>query len=547
MCHISGGDASHGHGGVGIRWENETEDKTMAKYVSLCLLLVVGIAPRVYGAVWYVDRGNATGTEDGHAWGTAFTTLQEGLNAAAAAGGGEVWVVRGTYGEERPNAFGAVILKGNVGLYGGFVGNETELAQRDVAAIKTVIDGSAVRDGLPAYHVVIGADGAIMDGFSITGGRADGTDEESHGEELFINDTEPTVRNCVFTTAHPDADTGTEGSVYIEGSSCPDIEMCVFIDTPLGIVNDGCGSISGCLFEETTALREQGSGLSMQGVLNNGNCGFYECVFKNMRKGAVTNGYNAYAALSQCIFLGNSSAKRGAGFSTVNAGYHSISIQECLFVRNASATEGGGVAFYEYAGHDWQTRVLERSCFYRNSAVSGGAVSVDCEFSKSNDTYTLSGCAFLKNVASTAGGAIYINQQYDTNMLVANCYLNGNSAPNGGGVYADVAYGFPEVSFTNCTLRSNWADLHGGGFYISDAYPTLTNCIAWNDSPEEISSDHASSFLFSDVWGGGGGTGSINQDPVFSESFLSGAGLRASSPCVDSGSAAIPASVLPHN
>ncbi len=41
-------------------------------------------------AIWYVDLDNILGTEDGTAWATAFTTIQDGIDAATS--GDEVWV-----------------------------------------------------------------------------------------------------------------------------------------------------------------------------------------------------------------------------------------------------------------------------------------------------------------------------------------------------------------------------------------------------------------------------------------------------------------------
>lgn len=70
-----------------------------------------------------MDRANASWSGDGTSWDEAFGTIQEGIDAANEAGGGEVWVAAGTYDEERGNHSGSVILMPKVRLYGGFTGD----------------------------------------------------------------------------------------------------------------------------------------------------------------------------------------------------------------------------------------------------------------------------------------------------------------------------------------------------------------------------------------------------------------------------------------
>lgn len=154
--------------------------------------------------VWYspsvifVDK-DATGTEDGETWGTAFRTIQEGVDAATARGGAQVWVAEGTYDETRPHASGALELKPGAWLYGGFSGTETSLSLRDLSLHTTTIDGSVARAGSTAYHVVIGADDSGLDGFTVTGGSATGGGEGSRGGGMYNFSVSPLVSNCVFT------------------------------------------------------------------------------------------------------------------------------------------------------------------------------------------------------------------------------------------------------------------------------------------------------------------------------------------------------------
>jgi hypothetical protein len=116
----------------------------------------------------YVSTAGSDGN-DGLSWGTAKKTVRAGLNPAVA--GNQVWVAAGTYVER-------VALKAGVGLYGGFAGSETDLAQRNWVANRTILDGNQ------AGCVVTGPLGATsstrIDGFTITNGSA------SYGGGLFI-------------------------------------------------------------------------------------------------------------------------------------------------------------------------------------------------------------------------------------------------------------------------------------------------------------------------------------------------------------------------
>ena len=119
--------------------------------------------PVTPGTRAYVNGANVAGPWDGKSWTTAFASVQDAL----AAGAGEIWVARGTYrpGADRQATF-QLLPSGS--LFGGFAGHETQRDQRDWQRNLTTLDGNG------AYHVVTGADDAVLDGFTLTGGNAAG-------------------------------------------------------------------------------------------------------------------------------------------------------------------------------------------------------------------------------------------------------------------------------------------------------------------------------------------------------------------------------------
>jgi parallel beta-helix repeat protein len=148
-----------------------------AQWVVLSFFLCLFSA--VLSAQVYVDV-DATSGGDGTSWQNAFTDLQSALDNT---GPIEIWVAEGTY---KPSAYPADCmgcatdrdftfqLKDGVSLYGGFVGTEALLSERDIAMNPTILSGDLGTGG-GAYHVVLAAFASTtpttrLDGFTISGG-----------------------------------------------------------------------------------------------------------------------------------------------------------------------------------------------------------------------------------------------------------------------------------------------------------------------------------------------------------------------------------------
>ncbi len=101
---------------------------------------------------------NGNDMDDGLTWETAKKTVQAGLNSII--GGGEVWVAAGVYKE-------CIFMRPIISLYGGFVGTESALSERDPKTNLTVLDGQKAGNVVSALAL---NDNETIDGFVIRNG-----------------------------------------------------------------------------------------------------------------------------------------------------------------------------------------------------------------------------------------------------------------------------------------------------------------------------------------------------------------------------------------
>ena len=104
---------------------------------------VVIVIPTTTGIV-FVNIANASPTQDGISWATAYSNLQTALSAAPA--NSEFWIAQGTY---KPtvniNRTIAFNIPSGAKLYGGFVGTEVAQTQRNFNLNPTILSGEIDR------------------------------------------------------------------------------------------------------------------------------------------------------------------------------------------------------------------------------------------------------------------------------------------------------------------------------------------------------------------------------------------------------------------
>ncbi|TVR93913.1 MAG: hypothetical protein EA418_11265 [Wenzhouxiangellaceae bacterium] len=366
----------------------------------------------------YVNAAAAGG--DGSDWDNAFRHLQHALAAARELLPNirsEIWVAGGVYyphlggpaNVPRQNAF---TLVNHVEIYGGFDGTESSLEERDWLSNPTVLSGNIGNDdvvndigvterwedivGDNAYNVVRGAGlaHAVLDGFIITGGRADGSFVLAGGRAN--NGGGISLRNANVTLRH----LRLQGNLaFAEGAAA--------------------GSAGGGIFHFTDNF----STLSLDDV-----------TFKNnlAERGGGMDTSGGFLLGHNLSFLGNRALAEGGGLHTFGVDPFirgSAEFRNSVFAGN-QAVRGG--AIYSWSP---QTAVA-------NSLITGNFASDQGGAIYQRDTDTTSGALVLTNVtisgnhAGDLGGAIYRNHAFpsgggDTQLRNSIVWNNSDSSGTG--------------------------------------------------------------------------------------------------------------------
>jgi hypothetical protein len=199
----------------------------------------------------YVDA-NAVGNNLGTSWAHAYTDLQDALDISRSCGCSEIWAAEGTYYSHLETGSAAwpiaFELVDGVGLYGGFVGYETDRSRRNWIKNQTILDGDIPggESTSDTDHVVKATDvneSTILDGFIIQNGYYAG---------IMIDNALPIIKNVKIKDIvgynsdnnHPYGGSG----VYSTNNASSFIENCeIFNNQGSGIYNyDSAVSVNDC-------------------------------------------------------------------------------------------------------------------------------------------------------------------------------------------------------------------------------------------------------------------------------------------------------------
>lgn len=203
---------------------------TTTRNILLITLFSLGSLLKSYATTYYVNAA-ASGTQNGLSWENAFTSLQTALSSVVY--GDEIWVAAGQYkpttSTTRTTAF---VLRDGVNMYGGFAGNETSIAERNIAGNPTVLNGDIGQAGETSdnsYNVIRGSNITStieLDGFRIMNGNCNGSSQTGGGLRYLTSlSGHLFIKNCYF---YSNRASSYGGALYISSSNVT-IEKCEFI------------------------------------------------------------------------------------------------------------------------------------------------------------------------------------------------------------------------------------------------------------------------------------------------------------------------------
>jgi hypothetical protein len=406
----------------------------------------------------YVNAAQAT-NGDGVTWATAFNNLQSAIEVATPTN--EIWVTQGTYypskdrfgvatpSDDRSKTF---YINKNIKLFGGFLGTETALAQRNINNT-TALSGDigVVNDNVDNTYHVLYIDGSssngnidntcVLNGFTIKGGNANGIPavRDSDGGGIFCDATgtnsicSPNIRNNIFKDNIALSDGGAIANYALFGGICSSkIINCYFLNNVAGV--------AGAIF----------------------NYSYYG---------------NCSVIVGQCFFGGNKAGSGGAICNYSSKGINNPTIYNSTFIANSASNGGNGGAIYNSSsGEGIEIGTISPkvvNCVLTlNSAYSGGAIS-NME-SGGTILSEVSNCTFTKNsiFSSGFGQSIFSYQSINTNLLlnnvIANCIFWNNP------VIKTEVYNYKSTSnLTNCIYSDGTID----GTINPQTGNTFTSCI----------------------------------------------------------------------
>jgi parallel beta-helix repeat protein len=219
------------------------------------------------GVIYVNADKRTTWSNTGMSWKNAYIDLQDALERAGAGCGSQIWVAAGLYKPTIPSGdYATFELIEGVPLYGGFVGGETALAQRNPIKNQTALDG---RNDL--YYVVTASEvnqTAIVNGFTVRGGNL-----VYDGAGIYCDNASPTIANCKIINNF--------NGIYCETQSAPIIMDCNVERNPYdGILCDNSdANIARCVIKKNGystdvvvdgGIRSSGSNLTITNCIIHG-------------------------------------------------------------------------------------------------------------------------------------------------------------------------------------------------------------------------------------------------------------------------------------
>lgn len=450
--------------------------------VLACVSVIACAETPLHGAVIYVNGATGDDANTGAGWTTAKLTVTGGL--AAAASGDQVWVASDTYAER-------IALVDGVALYGGFAGNETDLAQRNWTANPTILDGG--QNGSVVTAPTGATDTTRIDGFTIRNGAGG-----LGGGGIFCSCSSPTIANNTITENSAGSIPpyfGHGGGIYCDSSASPTItNNTITANTSArtgGAIH--CGICSSPMIVGNTIT---GNTAQTGGAINS-DSDSSPTIVNNLISG------NTASMFGGAIYCDSGSPRIMNNRITGNTAFM------------GGAGGGGGI---QCSG----SATIANNTIAGNTASHGYGGGIWCAMSP-----TIANNAITGNTASTFGGGVYCSYGSPT---ITNNTITGNTVAGayGGGVCCFSS----SLTITNTIIAFNSSGVRLGGT------PSLSdNCVYGNGT-----------YNYSGITDPTGTNGNISADPLFLQNAAPGLDgvwgttddegdlhLRPGSLCIDAG------------
>ena len=254
--------------------------------------------------------------------------------------GTEIWVEKGTYKTSLyPDRNHSFTVGEGVKVYGGFLGNETLLTQRDPAINKTIFGGNigdTATDADNAYHILninpansIYADSSLIDGITLEKARTEGNDAA-----VVIIHSGSKIRISGISVAGDTLLNSGVGFIIKPGARVALTDGVVERFSGGGIYNEGKLRLNNLMVKSNHST----------GVQNSDSLEMFNCdIDSNSKMGGIWNKPGAVMNINGCNISGNKCNTYGHahGGGIFNEGL--LDVGHCAVSYNTAAAYGGGI------------------------------------------------------------------------------------------------------------------------------------------------------------------------------------------------------------
>lgn len=461
---------------------------TMKSIITICFLIITTISSAKIIYVKSIDSNAWPGKE------LVYGDLQKAINEASDYD--SIWVASGTYyptssfNGSIDNLYYSITIKKSISIFGGFIGNENSLADRQLE------DKNGDNNVAPyefSNETIFSSDFKNDDKWSAATNSNYQWKYENTGENsfhvIYIDDKNLTslkieingitIQGGTGSIVH--SGTGKGGGINgnISSKSKFLIQNCIFSKN-LAEFNGGAININISVTDSCQIQIENNSFL------------------KNSTDGGILCLYSSYKALKPTIdishnVIGNND---GSGIQLLCSSNLNINIDSNTFFNNISNSTGG--IYINTNNVNTQTdAIINNNSFYSNIGDDGGAIKMN--FFLGDFNIKTNSNSFIENTAKTSGGAISIEctKDCDGTILFENDIIQSNQTKgsSGGGFYIDVPRNI-ETIIRSCIISNNYSASTAYGGAISFKTGNL-HCIN-----NLINNNSSGIYIFS-VYGGG--------------------------------------------